>query len=177
MMGASGWNYFVPYQKDINKALQELREAEFEALTEEDMEPHRWKKITFEEVLQEYPNVTEDQRESLFEEYQRIQALPEPDSIETWLASQDEAGTGSILDIKAISATSDFAAAAPLTPQQLETFFGTDTPTHEMVEAKSFELARYLQKDVGRYWCQGTYIVVYKDGQPWELFFTGYSGD
>jgi hypothetical protein len=29
-MGASGWSYFVPYQSDIEQALQELRQAVFE---------------------------------------------------------------------------------------------------------------------------------------------------
>lgn len=28
-MGASGWTYFVPYQPDITKALNELREQVF----------------------------------------------------------------------------------------------------------------------------------------------------
>jgi hypothetical protein len=28
-MGASGWRYFVPYQPDIQQALQELREDVF----------------------------------------------------------------------------------------------------------------------------------------------------
>jgi len=30
-MGASGWNYFVPYKPDINQALQELRQQVFES--------------------------------------------------------------------------------------------------------------------------------------------------
>jgi hypothetical protein len=30
-MGASGWSYKVPFQSDINKALQELRQKVFEA--------------------------------------------------------------------------------------------------------------------------------------------------
>ena len=30
-MGASGWDYYVPYQEDLNAALQQLRREVFEA--------------------------------------------------------------------------------------------------------------------------------------------------
>ncbi len=48
--------------------------------------------------------------------------------------------------------------------------YGTEQPSHEMVEHNMdfFE-------DIGR--GQGIYIIVYKDGQPSELFFTDYSFD
>jgi hypothetical protein len=52
----------------------------------------------------------------------------------------------------------------------LERLFGTDQPTHEMIE-QSDELFEGIER------AQGIYIVVYKDGRPDEIFFAGYSCD
>jgi hypothetical protein len=48
-MGASGWSYFVPYQPDINKALQELRQKVFQ---EGDyFKPAEWQKRLYEHKI------------------------------------------------------------------------------------------------------------------------------
>ena len=54
--------------------------------------------------------------------------------------------------------------------EDLLDLFGTDKPTHEMIE-ESDELYDVLERG------QGVYIVVYKDEQPSEIFFAGYSFD
>jgi len=93
-----------------------------------------------------------------------------------WLRAFSE-GTHSIIDIDEIAPMPRVGAAAPLSNEELERFFGTDKPTREMIEGKERDLGAFLQQAMGRYRGQGTYIVVYKDSQPNEIYFTGYSGD
>jgi hypothetical protein len=173
-MGASGWNYFVPYQSDISKALQELRAAVFQRGEYYQRDPS-WKDMTFEDFLP--PGMDEEETAEFLEEFQRLQALPEPTSIETLIEWNGEEGTHSIIDIHEIAPTPSFGAAAPLSSDELKTFFGTDKSTREMIENKEYDLAVFLQNDLGRSRWEGTYIVVYKENDPTEIYFTGYSGD
>ena len=81
-----------------------------------------------------------------------------------------EEGTHSILDIDHISTTPEFGSASPLTEGELHILFGTAKPTRTMIE--SVNTYHRLRER----W-QGIYIIVYKDDQPNEIFFTGFSGD
>jgi hypothetical protein len=132
-MGAEPWSYFVPYQDNVEAALQALREQEFLAgrFNGSDMNP-----ATMAEALE----------------------MTSPD------------GTRSILDMMGVSETPEFFAVAPLPPEKLREFFGTEQPTHAMVKANP----DYFD-DIER--GQGIYVVVYKDGKPDELYFAGYSFD
>jgi hypothetical protein len=147
-MGGHPWFYFVDYEPDINSALQRLREREFQA--------GRYNPVI---DFPEFP-VTSDS--------------PAPgaehDSIEEAFEEADADGTRSILDIMSISDTPDFCVAAPLHEEDLLSLFGTDKPTHEMIE-ESNELYDKLERG------QGVYIIVYKNDQPSEIFFAGYSFD
>jgi dipeptidase len=96
-MGASGWAYFVPYQTDISKALQELREAVFQRGEYHQRSPY-WKDMTFEEFLPPDPDLTEEDKADYLAEFQKMQALPEPTSIETLIQWNAEDGTHSIID-------------------------------------------------------------------------------
>ena len=49
--------------------------------------------------------------------------------------------------------------------------FGTHEPTRAIVQQKADELM-----DLRERW-QGTYVVVYQDGLPHEIYITGFSGD
>lgn len=175
-MGGSEWQYFVPYQADIEKALQELRQAEFETgdfyypddTYREHTEEERWNWLRYGVPL---PG---------------SEGLPKPDTIKNLLQLKAEEGTGTILDID---------SAYPLSSEQLIEIFGTDKPTRALVDAalaqppyyisKSppyhqdnlLSLTRYLQKRANRWRGDGTYIIVYKDDQPDEILFIGYSGD
>ena len=173
-MGASGWSYFVPYQEDISIALQELREAVFQRSEYYQRDPY-WKNMTFDDFL--HPDMDKDEIAEYLEEFQRLQALPEPTSIETLIQWNGEEGTHSIIDINGIATTSSFGVVAPLTSDELKRFFGTDKPTHEMIKSKETALVEFIQQGIGRYRGEGTYIIVYKDGKPDEIYFTGYSGD
>ena len=69
-----------------------------------------------------------------------------------------------------ISDTPDFGAVTPLQKEELLELFGTDKPTREMLEAND-DLFEPIERG------QGIYIIVYKDEQPSEIFFAGYSYD
>ncbi|HEX8846478.1 MAG TPA: hypothetical protein VF791_17655 [Pyrinomonadaceae bacterium] len=147
-MGGHPWFYFVPYEQDVNAALQKLREREFRA--------------------GRYNPVMD------FPEFPVTPQSPAPgaehDSIEEAIEDADADGTRSILDMMTVSPTPDYCAVAPLQQEDLMSLFGTDKPTREMIE-ESDELYDALERG------QGVYIVVYKDEEPSEIFFAGYSFD
>lgn len=147
-MGAHPYWYFVPYQRDINKALQELRQREFQA--------GRYNPVM------RFPEFPVDTRfPSLGAQHK---------SIEQAIAAADADGTRSILDIESVEDEQDPGVAAPLDDETLETYFETTEPTHEAIE----ENMDFLE-EVERGHC--VYIVVYKEDQPHEIFFAGYSYD
>ena len=149
-MGAEPYFYFVEYIPDIEAALQELREREFEA--------GRYNPVI----------------RSLYSLFPIGPDSPAPgaqhDSIEDAREASDADGTRSILDLEHISEEPDLCAAAPLPPEELKRLFGTEQPTHEMVEQNE-ELFDGIERG------QGIYVIVYKDGEPDEIFFAGYSFD
>jgi hypothetical protein len=66
---------------------------------------------------------------------------------------------------------SQFGTVYPLTERQLVELFGTAQPTREHVESRP-----YVYEGLRDRWV-GLYIIVYRDGEPDEILFTGYSGD
>jgi hypothetical protein len=147
-MGGHPWFYFVDYEPDINAALQKLRQREFLA--------GRYNPVVW------------------FPEFPIGPQSPAPGaqhgSIEEAIEEADADGTRSILDMEKVSDAPDYSAVAPLPEDVLIELFGTNKPTHEMVEG-SDDLYEYLERG------QGVYIVVYSDDQPSEIFFAGYSFD
>jgi hypothetical protein len=69
-----------------------------------------------------------------------------------------------------VVAAPSLRAVAPLAGEDLQRLFGTDRPTHDLV-ANNDELFEVLERG------QGAYIIVYKDNEPMEIFFAGYSFD
>jgi hypothetical protein len=147
-MGGHPWFYFVDYEPDINAALQRLRQQEFQAGR---YNPAVW--------LPEFPIGPQS---------------PSPGaqhrSIARALAAADESGTRSILDMERVAAAPRLRAVAPLAAEELQRLFSTDRPTHDLV-ANCDELFEALERG------QGVYIIVYKDNEPAEIFFAGYSFD
>src|SRR5262245_47423497 len=147
-MGGEPWFYFVPYQSDINSALQELRRREFQA--------GRYNPVT------------------PFVEFPVDSRTPGPGaqhaSIEEAMQDADADGTRSILDMQRISDEPDYGVVTSFSDDDLMDLFGTTKPTREMVEA-SDELFEAIERG------QGVYIVAYEDDTPAEIFFAGYSFD
>jgi hypothetical protein len=147
-MGGHPYWYTVPYQQDISKALDELRQREFQA--------GRYNPVT---PIVEFPITA---------------SSPAPGAghrnIDEAMQASNADGTRSILDISAIASDPDFFTAAPLRDAALNSYFGTTRPSRALVESNT----RFLES-VQR--GQAIYIVLYDQGVPAELLFAGYSFD
>jgi len=147
-MGADPYWYFVEYQKNVDRALKALREREFRA--------GRYNPVTpFIDFPIEVNSPAPGARHS---------------SPQEALASAEEAGTRSILDIAAVSDTPDFFVASPLDAEVLKSMYGTTTPSRAQVEK---DMA--FMESIERGHC--VYFFIYEDGEPKEIFFGGFSFD
>jgi len=169
-MGGHPYWYFTPYQSDINSALQNLRQQEFEA--------GRYNPVN---LFPFEPDLNEE-----------VKAIS-PDSgnytsIEEALKASMECGTRAILDIEKVSDESGMCIASPAPMQYLLRFFGTDKPSRQTIETALFEDLYVDDEDIdyedeiydffdlinrG----ESKYIIVYDGEQPSEIFFAGYSFD
>jgi hypothetical protein len=132
-MGAEPYSYTVPYEPDIQAALEKLRRH-------------------------------------VFETKQFDGAEFDPPTPEAAFELADADGTRSILDITRISDEPDFCCAAPLSPAELERYFGTAKPTEAMMqEADDF------WEDIER--GQARYVILYEGDEPSGIYFAGYSFD
>lgn len=172
-MGASGWSARVPYQEDIAAALQQARQRAYEEGDfYRDPSVERLRSMSEEEYVawglaQVGGDADPDQFRWLWQAAQT--EVTGPDSL---LASQPESGTHSIIDMTRVSDRPAFGAVAPVPVELLQESFGTTRPTVEAVE-KAIDEGRIYGF---RSWC-GMYLIGYRDDQPAEIFFVGYSGD
>jgi hypothetical protein len=179
-MGGEPYWYYTKYQPDINAALDALRNREFQA--------GRYNPVT------------------PFLNFPITESSPAPGaqhpSIEAALEASDADGTRSILDIFRVSDSpcpmsrenrsfllsqgnyqileEIFNTAFPLPSEQLLALFGTQQPTHDMIESVIFDNTGSEASDI--FWesiDRGTarYIIVFANNQPNEVFFIGYSFD
>lgn len=147
MIGRPYW-YLVPYDEDIQAALDALREREFMA-------------GRYNPVLPELDFV-----EPAFSRQYRA---AQHDSIEDAIMDADEEGTRSILDIHTISQRPDFGTASPLPRAALLTLYQTERPTEYAVRANK-DFLKWAAP------AQCIYIVAYDDdGEPVKLLFAGRS--
>ena len=93
-----------------------------------------------------------------------------PGTVEDALELAGESGTGSILDITGISDEEEPGRACGLSPDDLEYFFDSLTPSKEEVEA-----CDDVWEGIGRGCAR--YIVAYQGGVPAGIMFLGYSYD
>ncbi len=147
-MGAEPYYYFVKYNPNIEAALQELRLREFEA--------GRYNPVIRHIEFPIGPN------------------SPAPGakhkSIRKALKAADAEGTRSILDLQHVSNRPKLGAVAQLSSCDIVKLFDTERPTRDVIEQNE-ELFEILDRG------QGIYIVVFKDNQPDEIYFAGYSYD
>ncbi|MEO1498631.1 MAG: hypothetical protein AAFV43_15920 [Planctomycetota bacterium] len=132
-MGASPYEYFVPFEQDTHAALEKLRQRVFASgdYATADMNP-----ATPEEALE--------------------------------LGDAD--GTASILDIERVAEQPDFCCAAPYSADELENYFGTQTPTRG-----DLEIGDGFWDEIER--GHARIIPLFEGGQAKELCFVGYSFD
>lgn len=152
-MGASGWEYVVPYQQDIGDALDLLRREVFAA--------GDFVKPSSVSGLPD-PASVEDLTEQ--EEYWEFMG---------------ESGTHSILDvlgvIPASSAGQDYGTIRPLSDAEYGELFRTAQPGRADYErlAGTERLHDYV---TGGRWT-GRAAVLWENGAPAQIVFWGYSGD
>ncbi|WP_446218961.1 hypothetical protein [Micromonospora sp. IBHARD004] len=147
-MGASSWSYFVPYQPDLNAALEALCEKVF---TSGD---YWWARGEIGRSAGSYDNRPATMADLFADE---------------WV---QESGTHSILDMHHVLADGeepDYGTVQPVTRAETLHYAGTEVLTRDHVSAID-DLAR--QRWFGR--CA---ILHGADGSPEEIYFWGYSGD
>jgi hypothetical protein len=155
-MGASEWEYVVPYQPDLVAALDALRRQVF--------------------ASGEY--VKPDSYGDVFD-------LPEPRSVDD-LTEQEQywefmgtSGTHSIIDVLNVVPADftgeEFATIRPLSDAECAELFGTTQPSRADYTslAGSQRLHEYV---TGGRWT-GRAAVLWADGTPADIAFWGYSGD
>ena len=154
-MGADAYWYYVAYDDDRDRALQKLRQREFEA--------GRYYPVTTlfgDDFRQDYAT-----------------AAPSPgrqhDTIEEIFEDAMDMGTCSILDLFQASAGDEPGVAHIMEADELVECFGTAQPTRDDID-----------RGIGTYWekgpgvrGRGVCVPVYVDGTPSELFFMGYTWD
>jgi len=188
-MGATGWSYFVPFQDDVQKALDELREKVFAEGRYEhpgsfDADQHEQRLAFLNSVYEKLPpgerrdhalQFVDAAREAGNQLRKRKKPRPAK-NIKQLLRQCGESGTHSIIDIDRVSLTPAFGAVSPLSPQQLLDFFDTEQPTHEMLEAWSKRVDSMETAPLYERW-QGICVIVYENLKPAEIYFEGCSGD
>jgi hypothetical protein len=163
-MGASGWDYFVPYQQSIESALDELREQVFRS-------GKFFLRPQMEINPDNFENAPEEIRDQLPARIEREKSFSQPTTLKALIDWNGEEGTHSIIDIERITPIPAFGSASPFSTNQLIEMFGTDKPERSMIEQRKSEITGMRKR-----W-EASYIIVYKNGKPNEIFFSGFSGD
>ena len=146
-MGGHPWWYMVPYEKDIQKSLDSLREREFKA--------GRYN------PAEDFPRFPVDTSHAPGCKHS---------SIEEARDDSDADGTRSILDVTNVGEARDYDVVARVGDDELMEYFGTTKPSAEEV-GDCDELLESVERG------QGVYVVVYENEEPSQIFFAGYSYD
>jgi hypothetical protein len=153
-MGAHPYWYFVPFEADVDAALQKLRVREFQA--------GRYNPVT------PFPRFPVDASAPAI--------APQHGSIDGVLEAAHEDGTRSILDIMQVSPTPfdgsqmPHFTAFPLADSEIVDLFGTPHPTRKAAET-SRSIWDHIQRG------SAIYTTIFADDRPDEIFFAGYSFD
>ncbi len=148
-MGASAWDYYVPYQPDINAALLELQTK----------------------VLADGAYYWAGGGAAFGQAAQHENRPTSMDDLWADETVQSE-GTHSILDMERVISPDerpDFGSVEPVTPDEARRCAGTEILTREHVP---------LINDLANQRWYGRCAVLHDpDGHPTEIYFFGYSGD
>jgi hypothetical protein len=172
-LGASGWRHFVPYQEDIEAALQQLRHTVFASGDYYRVDHSEYRSMTEDDMRMRLSDLDDEVRDIILDDWRQIKRLKEPSTIEDLLGWNRESGTHSVLDMTRVTAEPEFGTVSPLSADEIREHFGTLQPSHQQVED-------WLENDgtssVRSRWT-GLYVIVYESGNPTEICFAGFSGD
>ncbi|MET7396842.1 hypothetical protein ABZS66_25500 [Dactylosporangium sp. NPDC005572] len=148
-MGASGWDYYVPYQPDLQAALHELRQRVFET-------GDYWWAVPYEfgKSAADFPDRPRTEAELWAEEIVQ------------------ESGTHSILDMSRVvaeGAAPDFGTVQLVTEVEAVERLGVAKLTRAHVDA--------LQPLATQRWFGRCAVLHDAIGEPIEIYFWGFSGD
>ena len=150
-MGASGWEYLVPYQADLQAALNDLRRRVFES--GDYVSPVTWGLVAPESV----------------------EALAQQ---EYYWQFMGENGTHSIIDVLTVvpyeMGEQEFGTVCAFTDEEYEDYFGSTRPAR--ADWDRFRDDPLLHEYVAERWT-GRAMVLWADDAPSEIAFWGYSGD
>ena len=147
-MGGHPWWYEVPYQEDIERAMNELRDRELQA--------GRYNPVT------RYPQ---------FPHTDRAPAKgARHASIDEAMDATDADGSRSILDMYSVGEEFGPSTMTPLGETQLLEYFRTTRPTTDDILGSDA-----FFEDIGR--GEGRCVVLYEGEKPTRLLFVGYSFD
>lgn len=150
-MGASSWEYIVPYRRDVGAALDSLRHQVFEQ--GDYMSPASFG----------LPGPL------------RVEALTN----EEYWEFMGTHGTHSILDVLYVVSPDDlsqaYATIRPLADEEYVIIFGSQMPSRE--DFAELGSANRLREFVDGGRGSGRVAVLWDGGKPSELAFWGYSGD
>jgi hypothetical protein len=169
-MAATSWIHEVPWQADVQQALDELCNGIFES-------------GSYRQMWMEYPETLESW-EAMFEGFEpvpgfndsieAIQNGGQPSSIDVAEILNMESGFGGVLDCRVVATKPEFQAVSPLSDESAKNLFQSTKPlttSIRQVEDVLMEL-RELARGEGRY-----LIGFDVTGAPESIFFFGYSGD
>jgi len=173
-MGMSGWTYRVPFDEDAGRAFTALQQRELA-----DGHYHWKEEPTADEladILARFPE---------WEQF-RVPAPPRPTSLEHLAQLKDDEeydfwawGTHSILDMDRVepaNAEADLDGGLRLlSAREVRKLLGGDHPSAEDFEAAYHRHGSGMGVAHSRW--TGRYTVLYRDGEPHELAFWGFSGD
>jgi hypothetical protein len=147
-VGASGWEYYVPYQEDLGAALDLLRRQAFE---EGDYLWDPWD-----------------------HDLSAGQGAPRPRTIDELWADEcvQELGTHSILDMDRVIGPRerpDYYTVQPVSAEEARRHAGTDRLTRAHVDA--------INPLAERRWLGRCAVLHDDEGRPQEIYFWGFSGD
>jgi len=148
-VGASDWNYYVPYQPNLQTALDELREHVFQT-------GEYWWAVPYEfgKSAADFPNRPRTEAELWAEEVVQ------------------ESGTHSILDMSRVVADGeapDYGTVQPVSEAEALERLGVAKLTRAHVAA--------LQPLAAQRWFGRCAILHDTAGEPVEIYFWGFSGD
>jgi hypothetical protein len=146
-MGSQGYYYAVPYDDDVNRALQSLRQQEFEAGRYNPAVP--------------FPELEAASTPSPGKQHSSIQEA---------LDESEADGTRSILDIERIATKPGLGVAVPLAEGKIRKLYGTDKPSRSMA-TKNLDIFREIKRG------HAVYFALFENDQPSEILFAGMSYD
>ena len=177
-MGASAWEYFTPYQADHEKAFRDLRQKVFDSgdylLDTPTLPSSEEEYIEQAYSLGIYTDQDEERLRVLYRKLKEQYSKPRPETIEELIEWNAESGTHAIIDVSSFiddPDCNDLFTAISLSQAQLLELFETTKPTHQVILEKRSAILRLRRRS------QATYVIVYEDDDPTEIFFTGFSGD